>query len=150
MFFETPQSNMSRKSFSTPFYRVGLDGAFNFLLKCPQTILLVIDADPNDTRRTGIRKEADPLRAQMQWRRPGTGCANGFPQAGDLRGGNVAEEPEREMKLFWFRPSDHITRHQSLQFALNANHFLAYRARDCIATKSRKRPTACSPAIVLI
>ncbi len=126
---------MPGKSVSTRPGRERLNRTFNFLLESQQTVLAVVDANPDDARRTGVWEKTDTLRQQMKGVDLGTNSAEGCLQAGDMLEWNIAEKPEREMKLLRFCPADRTTRNQRLQFALNPKQFRAYASRNCYRHK---------------
>jgi len=106
------------------------DSGFNLLLQTHQPSFTIVDSHPDDPGRAGIREKTDALGAQGQ----GPGIpANGtgrFLQIFDAIRWNIAQEPEREMKLIRPGPAGHIARHERLQFLLDADDFIPDRLRN--------------------
>ena len=106
------------------------DGGFNLSLQIPQAPFPVVDSHPDDPGRTGVGKKTDALGAQGQGPGIPANGASRFLQVFDAIRWNIAQEPEREMKLIRPGPASHVARHERLQFLLDADDFIPNRFRD--------------------
>jgi hypothetical protein len=106
------------------------DSDFNLLLQTHQAPFPVVDSHPDDPGRTGIREKTDALCAQGQGPDNPANGAGRFLQIFDAIRWNIAQKPEREMKLIRPGPAGHVARHERLQFLLDADDFIPNRLRD--------------------
>jgi hypothetical protein len=127
--FQTTQSGMAREILLARLGTEPSDSGFNLFLQIHQPPCPVIDSDP-DPGRTEIREKADAFGAQGQ----GPGIpANGIDrllQIFDAIRQNIAQKPEREMKLIRPGPAGHGARHERLQFLLDTDNFIPDRLRN--------------------
>jgi hypothetical protein len=121
---------MAREILFARFGTERADSGFNLLLQIHQAPFPVIDTHPDDPGRAGIREKANTFGTQGHG--PGV-PANGIDrlfQVFDAIRRDIAQEPEREMKLIRPGPAGHVARHERLQFLLDANYFIPDRLRD--------------------
>jgi hypothetical protein len=131
--FQAAQRDVARKILFTRFEAEWADSGFNLPLQIHQPPCSVMDPHPDDPGRAGIREEPDSFGAQGQ----GPGIPANSPdrcfQIFNAIRRNIAQEPEREMKLIWPGPAGYGARHERLQFLLDAEDFIPdrYRNRNC-------------------
>jgi hypothetical protein len=103
------------------------DGGFNLSLQIHQAPFPVVDSHPDDPGRAGIREKADALGAQEQGPCIPANDTDRFFKIFDAIRWNIAQKPEREMKLIRPGPAGHVARHERLQFLLDADDFIPNR-----------------------
>jgi hypothetical protein len=128
--FQAAQRSMAREILFARFGTERADRGFNLLLQIQQAPFPVVDSDPDDPGRAGIRKKTDALGAQEQGPDIPANGADQLLQVFDAIRWNIAQEPEREMKLIRPGPADHVAGHERLQFLLDADDFTPNRLRN--------------------
>jgi len=137
--FQAAQGGMAREILLARFGTKLADSGFNLPLQIHQPPSPIIDTHPDDSGRAGIGEKADTLGAQGQG--PGilANSAGRFLQIFDAIRRDIAQEPEREMKLIRPGPAGHVARHERLQFLLDADDFIPDRLRDGNCHKQPER-----------
>ena len=129
-FFQASQSRMSRKMSRARFRSKWLDSGFNPFLQINQQPFLIINSNPDDSRRMRVREKADAFSAHLQWLGAPANGIDRFLQLFQTGHGNIAQKPERQMKLIRSGPASRARRRQSLHFPLNADDFIPNRFRN--------------------
>ena len=112
--FPAPQCHMSRKILFARFRGKWLDRSLNPFLQINQQPFLIINSNPDDPGRMRVRKKSDAFGAQLQWPGAPANSVDRFLQLFQTGHGNIAQKPEREMKLIRLGPTNRATRRQKL------------------------------------
>jgi hypothetical protein len=140
---------MAREILFARFRGERADCGFNLFLQIHQVPFPVIDSHPDDAGRTRIREKADAFGAQGQRSAIPANGTGRFLQVLDAIRWNIAQEPEREMKLIRPRPAGHVALHERLQFQLEADDFIPDRLRNWNCNEQsvqRRWVLVCHPA----
>jgi hypothetical protein len=121
---------MAREILFARFRSERADCGFNLLLQIRQAPCPVIDSRPDDPGRTGVGEKPDAFGAQGQGPAIPANGTDRLIQSFDTVRRNIAEEPEREMKLIRPGPVGHGASHERLQFLLEADDFIPDQTGD--------------------
>ena len=128
--FQAAQRGMAREILFARFRSEGADRGFNLSLQIHQAPFPVVDSHPDDPGRTGFGKKTDALGAQGQGPDIPANGTDRFLQVFDVIRRDIAQEPEREMKLIRPGPAGHVARHERLQLLLDADDFIPNQLRN--------------------